>query len=168
MTTIKHSILIINNLKPKKNLSICNLSYSRLLYLVKHNKIIKMESTKSTFILKQTFNLLKYTFVVVPIVAGVDKFTNFLTNWTQYLHPSIVDLLPFSAGTFMMIIGVIEVIAGIIVLKKTEIGGYIVAGWLTLIALTLITSFSYVDVAVRDLVMAVAALSMARLSKMVK
>jgi len=65
-------------------------------------------------------------------------------------------------------VGVIEIIAGIIVLKKSEIGGYIVAAWLTIIALTLLSGFSYVDVAVRDLVMAISALSMARLSKIVK
>lgn len=127
-----------------------------------------MESTKSTPVLNQTYNLLKYTFVVVPIVAGLDKFTNLLTDWTQYLHPGLIDLLPLSTDSFMMVIGVIEIVAGILVLKKTEIGGYVVAGWLTLIALTLIIGFNYVDVAVRDLVMAVAAFSMAQLSKMVK
>ena len=115
--------------------------------------------------LTQTFNLLKYTFGIVPIVAGTDKFTNLLTNWEQYINPSIASILPFSASVFMMIVGVIEIIAGIIVLIKTEIGGYIVAAWLTVIALTLLAGFNYLDVAVRDLVMAIAALSMARLSK---
>ncbi len=113
----------------------------------------------------QTFRLLKFTFVIVPIVAGADKFTNLLTNWEQYLNPSLADLLPFPASTFMMIVGIIEIIAGIIVLKKAEIGGYIVAAWLTSIALTLLAGFSYVDVAVRDLVMAISAYSMARLSR---
>lgn len=113
----------------------------------------------------QTFRLLKFTFVIVPIVAGADKFTNLLTNWEQYLNPSIVSLLPFPASTFMMVAGVIEIIAGIIVLRKAEIGGYIVAAWLTLIALTLLAGFNYVDVAVRDLVMAIAAFSMAKLSR---
>lgn len=119
-------------------------------------------------LLTQTFYLLKYTFVVVPIVAGADKFTNLLTVWTQYLHPSLADLIPFQAATFMMIVGVIEIAAGVIVLIKAEIGGYIVALWLTAIALTLLAGFQYVDVAVRDLVMAIAALSMARLSKVVQ
>lgn len=117
--------------------------------------------------LTQTFNLLKYTFGIVPIVAGTDKFTNLLTNWEQYINPSIASILPFSASVFMMIVGVIEIIAGIIVLIKTEIGGYIVAAWLTVIALTLLAGFNYLDVAGRDLVMAIAALSMARLSKIV-
>lgn len=127
-----------------------------------------MESKIKNQSLTQTFNLLKYTFGIVPIVAGADKFTNILTNWEQYVNPSIAGFLPFSTGVFMMIVGVIEIIAGIIVLKKTEIGGYIVAAWLTVIALTLLLGFNYVDVAVRDLVMAISALSMARLSKIVE
>lgn len=124
-----------------------------------------MESKNAQLTLNQTFSLLKYTFGIVPIVAGADKFTNLLTNWEQYLNPSVAGILPFSGTTFMMIVGVIEIIAGIMVLKKTGIGAYIVAGWLTLIALTLLISFKYVDVAVRDLVMAIAAFSLAKISK---
>ena len=126
-----------------------------------------MESNHSQQILRQAFRLLKFTFIIVPIIAGADKFTNLLTHWEQYLNPSIAGMLPFSAPVFMMIAGVIEIIAGIIVLKKAEIGGYIVAAWLTVIALTLLLSFRYVDVAVRDLVMAVAAFAMARISKII-
>lgn len=126
-----------------------------------------MESNNPQQVLKQTFNLLKYTFVIVPVVAGGDKFTNLLTHWEQYVNPSIAGFLPFSASVFMMIVGLIEIAAGIIVLKKAEIGGYIVAGWLTVVALTLLIGFNYVDVAVRDLVMAVSALSMARISKII-
>ncbi len=126
-----------------------------------------METTNSNHLLKQTFNLLKYTFVIVPIVAGADKFTNLLTNWEHYLNPALAGMLPFSASTFMMIAGVIEIVAGIIVLRKTEVGGYIVAAWLTAIALTLLAGFNFVDVTVRDLVMAIAAFSTARLAKIV-
>ncbi|MHB1104912.1 MAG: hypothetical protein ACYCZ2_01000 [Lutibacter sp.] len=126
-----------------------------------------MESINLNQAIKPTFNLLKLTFSIVPIVAGLDKFTNLLTNWEQYIHPGLGGMLPFSGHTFMMIVGVIEIIAGIIVLKKTEIGGYIVAAWLTLIALTLLASFNYMDVAVRDLVMAISAFSMARIAKFI-
>ena len=126
-----------------------------------------METKNINQSLTQILKVLKYTFVIVPIVAGADKFSNFLTNWEQYINPSITHLLPFSAATFMMIVGVIEIVAGIIVLKKPQIGGYIVAVWLTVIALTLIAGFNYLDVAVRDLVMAISALSMARLSKII-
>lgn len=118
--------------------------------------------------LEPIFKLLKFTFVIVPIVAGADKFTNLLTDWENYLNPTIASIIPFSAHTFMMIVGVIEIIAGLIVLKKTQIGGYIVAAWLALIALALLASLSYIDVAVRDLVMAISAFAMARISKIVE
>ena len=126
-----------------------------------------MESKNLQQAIKPTFNLLKLTFGLVPIVAGADKFTNILTNWEQYINPGIGGMLPFSGHTFMMIVGVIEILAGIIVLKKMEIGGYIVAAWLTVIALTLLANFSYVDIAVRDLVMAISAFSMARIAKFI-
>jgi uncharacterized membrane protein len=126
-----------------------------------------MENSALQQSIKPTFNLLKLTFGIVPIVAGLDKFTNILTHWEQYINPTLGNMLPFSASTFMMIVGVIEIIAGIIVLIKTELGGYIVAAWLTVIALTLLAGFNFVDVAVRDLVMAISAFSLARLAKFI-
>jgi uncharacterized membrane protein len=125
-----------------------------------------METLSLNHSFKPTFNLLKFTFGIIPIVAGLDKFTNLLTNWENYVNPGIVRMLPFSPSTFMMIAGVIEIIAGIIVLIKPEKGGYIVAAWLTLIALTLLVSGNYLDVAVRDLVMAIGAFSLARMAKL--
>ena len=116
---------------------------------------------------KATFNLLGITFGIVPIVAGLDKFTDILTHWENYLNPAIARMLPFSPHIFMMIVGVIEIIAGIIVFIKPAIGGYIVAAWLTLIALTLLASGNYLDVAVRDLVMAISAFSLARIARAV-
>ncbi len=110
-------------------------------------------------------NVLKYTFGLVPIVAGLDKFSNILTNWSQYVSEGFASMLPFESTTFMAIVGVIEISAGILVLVKTRIGAYVVAGWLIAIALTLIFSWSYVDVAVRDLVMAIGAISLAKLSE---
>jgi|SRR5689334_5657445 len=108
--------------------------------------------------------LMRYTYGIVPIVAGLDKFTNILTDWKHYLAPSIVSALPFSASTFMSIVGVIEIVAGIIVLARPRVGGYIVMAWLIAIALTLIVGGQYYDVAVRDLVMAIGAFSLATLS----
>lgn len=109
--------------------------------------------------------VLKYTFGIVPIVAGLDKFTNLLTDWSHYLAPGIEEMLPFSVGTFFVIVGIIEIIAGIIVFVRPVIGGYIVMVWLLLIALTLLFSGSYLDVAVRDVVMAIGAFSLAKLSQ---
>ena|ERR1051325_3979576 len=108
--------------------------------------------------------ILKYTYGIVPIVAGLDKFTNLLTRWEDYLSPGIIKMLPFSPGTFMHIVGIIEIIAGILVLLRPRIGGYVVMAWLILIALTLIFGGHYFDVAVRDLVMAIGAYCLAKLS----
>ncbi len=124
-----------------------------------------MENVYAVQKIRSSFNILKYTFVIVPIVAGIDKFTNVLTDWAQYVSPSIADMLPVSPHVFMMIVGVIEIIAGIIVYLKAEIGGYIVAAWLGVIAISLLVSFNHLDVAVRDLVMAVVAFVMARQSE---
>lgn len=110
-------------------------------------------------------NALKYTFGLVPIVAGLDKFSNLLTNWSQYIPEGFAGMLPFDPSIFMMVVGIIEIVAGILVLTKTNIGAYIVSAWLVAIALTLIFSWSYVDVAVRDLVMAIAAFSLAKLTE---
>ncbi|MCC7233199.1 MAG: hypothetical protein IT242_09665 [Bacteroidia bacterium] len=117
--------------------------------------------------LRQTLNLLKYTFVIVPVAAGADTFTNLLTQRDQYLNPSLAAFLPVPVPVFMMVTGTIEIIAGLIVLFKTETVGYIVAAWLILIALTLLAGCRNPDVAVRGLVMAIAAFSLARVSHIV-
>lgn len=108
--------------------------------------------------------VLNYTFGLVPIIAGLDKFTNLLTDWAQYVSPGMAGMLPFDVSVFMKIVGVIEIIAGILVFLRPRTGAYVVMAWLILIALTLVFSGSYLDVAVRDLVMAVGAFSLARLS----
>lgn len=124
-----------------------------------------MESVNLNQPVKSVFNLLRITFGIVPIVAGLDKLTNLLTDWSQYLSSGIAGMLPMSPHAFMMVVGVIEIIAGIMVLLKPAVGGLIVAAWLTLIALTLIAGGHFFDVAVRDLVMAISAFSLARLSR---
>lgn len=108
--------------------------------------------------------LLKFTYGLIPIAAGTDKFTNLLTDWAKYLHPSLASALPFKPSVFMMIVGVIEIVAGIVVLAKPAKGAYIVSAWLVLIALSLLASGNYLDVAVRDLAMAIGAFSLAKLS----
>lgn len=124
-----------------------------------------MDALSITQHIRPTFNLLRLTFGIVPIVAGLDKFTDLLTQWEQYLHPALVERLPFLPHTFMMIVGVIEIGAGVLVLMKPRIGGYVVAAWLASIALTLLASGNFLDVAVRDLVMAIGAFSVARMAK---
>jgi uncharacterized membrane protein YphA (DoxX/SURF4 family) len=114
--------------------------------------------------LDRPYWLLRVVFGAVPIVAGLDKFTNLLTDWGQYLSPWVSGIIP--ATTFMPLVGVIEIAAGILVLSNlTRIGAYVVALWLVGIALNLITAGRYLDVAVRDLVMAAGAFTLARLAE---
>jgi len=114
--------------------------------------------------LNQSWWALKLAFGVVPIVAGLDKFFNLLTNWEQYLSPLVSRVVP--ASTFMHAVGVIEIAAGLLVLSKlTRVGAYIVSAWLVGIALNLLTTGKYFDIAARDLVMAVGAYTLARLSE---
>ena len=115
--------------------------------------------------IKQLQGTLRLTYGIVPIVAGLDKFTNLLAHWVDYLGKN-KDLIPFDALVFMKIVGVIEIIAGIIVLVRPLIGAYIVMIWLICIALQLIIGGNYLDVAVRDLVMAIGAFTLAQLTKM--
>jgi hypothetical protein len=103
-------------------------------------------------------------FVVAPILAGLDKFTNLLTDWTQYLAPPLVAFLPVGAQGFMYIVGVIEIVAGLVVLFKPRFGGYLVAAWLAGIILNLLLIPGYFDLALRDLGLLLGALALARLS----
>jgi uncharacterized membrane protein YphA (DoxX/SURF4 family) len=126
-----------------------------------------MEITTSNQIVRSVWVVLRITFGIVPIVAGLDKFTDLLVDWDMYLNPQIASLLPFSPHVFMQIVGVIEIIAGLIVLIKPSVGGWIVMAWLICIALQLLATGKYLDVAVRDLVMSIGAMSLARLSRVV-
>ncbi|MFG0260593.1 MAG: sterol desaturase family protein [Phycisphaerales bacterium JB041] len=107
---------------------------------------------------------LRLCYGLVPIVAGADKFTNLLTDWSQYLPEMVAGALPFDSGVFMMIVGVIEIVAGLAVLTKlTRLGGYVVAAWLMLIAVNVALA-GYLDIAVRDVVMALGAYTLAGLA----
>jgi uncharacterized membrane protein YphA (DoxX/SURF4 family) len=109
---------------------------------------------------------LRLTYGLVPIVAGLDKFTNLLVDWTQYLSPLALEVLPISAATFMMIVGVIEILAGVLVLSRyTRVGAFVVSAWLVAIAVNLLTTGSYFDVAVRDVVMSIGAFTLAKLTE---
>jgi uncharacterized membrane protein YphA (DoxX/SURF4 family) len=105
-------------------------------------------------------SVLRWTYGLVPIVAGADKFTHLLTDWNQYLAPVVTRIIPLTPDAFMSIVGVIEIIAGIIVLARPRLGSFIVGCWLLAIAVNLILTGQYFDVAVRDIVMAIGAFSL--------
>jgi hypothetical protein len=112
----------------------------------------------------QAFLLLRTVFTVAPILFGLDKFFNVLTDWPQYLAPFINTIAPGSAENAMMMVGVIEIIAGILVALRPQIGGYVVALWLAGIILNLLLLPGFYDVALRDFGLFVAAIALARLS----
>src|SRR5690242_20126179 len=102
---------------------------------------------------------------VAPILFGLDKFFDILTDWNQYLAPWINDIVPGSATTAMEIVGVIEVAAGILVALAPRIGAYVVALWLLGIIVNLLSLPGYYDVALRDFGLFVAALALGRLAQ---
>ena len=112
----------------------------------------------------QAFKLLQIGFTVAPILFGLDKFLNLLVDWTQYLAPLLANVVP--AGPFMMILGIIEIVAGLLVLYKPRIGAYVVAIWLLGIIINLLLIPGYFDVALRDFGLLLGALALARLSEM--
>ncbi|WP_257305334.1 DoxX family membrane protein [Geothrix campi] len=102
----------------------------------------------------------------VPFLAGLDKFFNLLAKWELYLNPLALRLIPVAPATFMRAVGVIEMIVGLAILTRwTRLGAYVAAVWLVGIALNLITMGAFLDVAVRDLLLAVAAFTLARLTE---
>ena len=103
---------------------------------------------------------------LMAFLAGLDKFLNLLTNWEQYVSPLAQRMLPLSPTSLMHVVGVIEMIVGIAILTRwTRLGAYVAAAWLVGIALNLVTMGAFFDVAVRDLLIAVAAFSLARLTE---
>jgi uncharacterized membrane protein YphA (DoxX/SURF4 family) len=116
--------------------------------------------------LNSTWWALRIALGLAPFLAGLDKFFNLLTNWTMYLNPLALRVVPVAPGTFMRAVGVIEMIVGIAILTRwTRLGAYVAAAWLVGIALNLVTMGAFFDVAVRDLLIAVAAFSLARLTE---
>src|SRR5213075_485272 len=101
--------------------------------------------------------------VVAPIVAGVDKFFHLLTNWDKYLSPRFADLLPFAPHSLMLVIGGVEIFAGLIVAFAPRIGAYVVALWLVGIIVNLLALGAYYDVALRDLGLCLGAIALGRL-----
>ena len=108
----------------------------------------------------RVISILRWTYGLVPIIAGADKFAHVLTDWNKYLAPVVTDIIPLSATAFMSIVGVIEIIAGIIVLAKPKLGSLIVGFWLLAIVINLLLTGQYFDIAVRDAVMAIGAFSL--------
>ena len=101
-----------------------------------------------------------------PFLAGLDKFFNKLTNWDMYLNPVIPQVLHVAPATFMHVVGIVEMVAGLLVLTRwTRYAAYLVSGWLVAISLSLLSQGLFLDIAVRDLELAVGAFVLAKLTE---
>ena len=113
----------------------------------------------------QAFTMLRVTFTVAPILFGIDKFANVLTNdWTRYLATEFNDIIPGSAADAMHAVGVVEIVAGLVVAFSPRFGGYLVAAWLGGIIVNLLLVGGYGDIALRDFGLLLAALTLTRLA----
>jgi hypothetical protein len=112
----------------------------------------------------QAYQILHAAFTIAPLIAGADKFFHWLVNWDQYLAPVVSSTLGINAHTFMLGAGVIEMLAGLLVAIAPRIGGWVVGAWLCGIIVNLLLMGSYLDVALRDLGLALGAFALARLS----
>ncbi len=116
----------------------------------------------------QVYWVLRIGLGAAAFLAGLDKFFNVLTDWTMYLSPLVTRVVPLSASAFMHIAGVIEMIVGLAILAGwSRIGGYVVMAWLIAIAVNLVTTKMFFDIAVRDVEMSLAAFTLARLTEVV-
>jgi hypothetical protein len=113
----------------------------------------------------QAYQILHVAFIVAPIIAGLDKFLHLLVNWDMYLAPVIANLSPIGGHGLMLVIGVIEIVAGILVAIKPRIGAYVVSAWLLGIVINLLLIPGYFDIALRDFGLSLGALALGRLSK---
>jgi hypothetical protein len=112
----------------------------------------------------QAYQILHVAFIIAPIIAGLDKFTHLLVNWDMYLSPAVSRMIPFDAHTFMVGVGLVEIIAGLLVAVMPYVGGYVVAVWLWGIIINLLMMRGYYDIALRDFGLSLGAVALARLS----
>jgi hypothetical protein len=113
---------------------------------------------------EQAFLLLRTVFTVAPILFGLDKFFDLMTNWSQYLAPQFDNLIPGDAHQAMLLVGVIEILAGLLVWFRPRIGGYVVAAWLAGIILNYLLIGDFYDIALRDFGLLIGALALTRLA----
>jgi hypothetical protein len=113
-----------------------------------------------------TWWALKIAFFLSPFLAGLDKFFHVLVNWDQYLSPTAQNILGSYSHMFMLAVGVVEMIVGLLVITRaTRIGAYIASLWLLLIAINLVSTGHYFDIALRDIGLCLSAFGLAKLTE---
>lgn len=109
---------------------------------------------------------LKLAFFLGPFLAGLDKFFHLLANWDMYLSPIAQRILGGFSHPFMLLVGVVEMIVGLMVITRwTRLGAYIASIWLLLIAFNLLTTGQYFDIALRDIGLCLSAFGLAKLTE---
>ena len=127
-----------------------------------------IETPRSEESVYQAYLLLYVGFIAAPVIAGADKFFHLLSTWHEYLAPQVSRLTGLEPQTFMMGVGVIEIVAGLIVAWKPKIGGLIVGLWLCGIVVNLLMLGKFYDVALRDVGLALGAFALSRLADTVE
>jgi hypothetical protein len=112
----------------------------------------------------QAFMLLRTGFTVAPILFGLDKFFDWMVDWRIYLAPEFNDLIPGNAHQAMLIVGAVEILAGVVVALRPRFGGYLVAAWLAGIIVNLLLQADFYDIALRDFGLLIGAVALARLA----
>lgn len=130
-----------------------------------HAAAIENTDTIGSSPARQAYRILHFGFVVAPIVAGLDKFFHLLVNWDQYLPDVVARMSPVPAHTLMLIVGVVEIVAGVGVWIKPRIFAYVVAAWLAVIIINLLLIPGYFDIALRDFGLLLGALALGQLSQ---
>lgn len=113
---------------------------------------------------RQAYEILHWGFVAAPVLAGLDKFAGLLTNWDAYVAPPIARVLGSATHGFMLVVGIVEIAAGLLVAVKPRIGAWVVAGWLGAIIVDLLMSGRWFDIALRDFGLMLATLALGRLA----
>jgi hypothetical protein len=111
------------------------------------------------------YRVLQAGFIALPMIAGLDKFTRTLVDWDHYVSQPVANLLPFSVHTFMLIVGLVEISAGLLIAVLPRIGGFVAAAWLCGIGINLLLPPGYYDIALRDFGLATGALALALLAR---
>ncbi len=113
----------------------------------------------------KAFRILQAAFVIVPIIAGLDKFFYYLTEWTDFLSPAAMKIIDGHPDGFFMLVGIVEIIVGLGVLFRPRIFAFVAAAWLLLIVLNLVILGDYRDIALRDVGLMLSAFALGKLAQ---
>ena len=119
---------------------------------------------KSLNLARKAYHALHLAFVALPILAGIDKFFFFLTDWSAYVDPVFPSALALSSAQFTAGVGAFEIFLGFGVFFKPRVFADILAVWILAVVANLLVQGRYFDIALFNLALAAGACALARLS----